>query len=151
MKKIVILCLTAIMAVGLASAKGNKKSLRTTTFGVELSCQNCVNTIENNVPTLGKGIDDVKVNLEQQEVTVTYDDSKNSDENIIRGFGRLNLKAYAKQTAGGTEQGPAPTCVMPPAPAAQPAQPCTGNHSNCQQPAQSCCSKGQSNAQGQCH
>lgn len=51
----------------------------------------------NNVPSLGKGIKDVKVDLPKKEVTVIYDGTKNNDENIVKGFATLKVKAEPKK------------------------------------------------------
>ena len=50
----------------------------------------------NNVPALGKGIKDVQIDVPTKEVTVIYDASKNSDENIVKGFAKLKVKAEPK-------------------------------------------------------
>ena len=55
----------------------------------------------NNVPSLGKGIKDVQVDLPKKEVTVVYDASKNNDEKIIKGFASLKVKAEVKKDAAG--------------------------------------------------
>ena len=51
----------------------------------------------NNVPVLGKGVKDVKVDLPKKEVTVVYDSSKNNDETIVKGFASLKGKAEPKK------------------------------------------------------
>jgi copper chaperone len=42
-----------------------------------MSCSHCVNAVESSVGEL-QGVSSVKVNLEQGEVTVAYDNSKTS-------------------------------------------------------------------------
>lgn len=51
----------------------------------------------NNVPSLGKGVKDVKVDLPKKEVTVVYDSTKNSDDNIVKGFASIKVKAEPKK------------------------------------------------------
>ena len=58
-----------------------------------------VKKIMNNVPSLGKGIKDVKVDLPKKEVTVVYDSSKNNDANIVKGLASLKVKAEPKKAA----------------------------------------------------
>ena len=101
MKRMWMLCLALVMGLGLtvAAEKGAPKKMVTTVFTAEVDCEHCVNKILNNVPSLGKGIKDVQVNLGKKEVTVLYDASKNSDENIIKGLASLKVKAEVKKAA----------------------------------------------------
>lgn len=100
MKKLLVICLALVMGVGVAMAqkpaKKGGKELKTTVFVTNLDCPNCAKKVENNIPVLGKGIKDYAINLESKEVTVTYDASKNSDENIIKGFNTLKVEAEVK-------------------------------------------------------
>ena len=83
MKKILMLCLALVMGVGMCAAEkpANKKTV-TTVFTTDIDCEHCVKKIMNNVPSLGKGVKDVQVDLPKKEVTVVYDGTKNNDENI---------------------------------------------------------------------
>lgn len=98
MKKIAMLCLALMLGAGVSmSAKpAAQKKTVTTVFATDVDCEHCVKKIMNNVPSLGKGIKDVQVDLEKKEVTVVYDASKNSDENIVKGFASLKVKAEPK-------------------------------------------------------
>ena len=91
MKKILMLCLALVMGVGMCAAEkpANKKTV-TTVFTTDIDCEHCVKKIMNNVPSLGKGIKDVKVDL-------VYDGTKNNDENIVKGFASLKVKAEPKK------------------------------------------------------
>ena len=101
MKKLLILCLTLAMGAGItmAAEKSEPKKMVTTVFSADVDCEHCVKKIMDNVPSLGKGIKDVKVNLEKKEITVVYDGSKNSDENIVKGLASLKVKAEPKAGA----------------------------------------------------
>lgn len=101
MKKILILCLALVMGAGItvAAEKPATKKNVTTVFVTDIDCEHCVQKIMNNVPSLGKGIKDVQVDLAKKEVTVVYDASKNSDENIVKGFATLKVKAEPKAAA----------------------------------------------------
>ena len=85
MKKILMLCLALVMGVGMCAAEkpANKKTV-TTVFTTDIDCEHCVKKIMNNVPSLGKG-------------TVVYDGTKNNDENIVKGFASLKVKAEPKK------------------------------------------------------
>lgn len=98
MKKILMLCLALVMGVGICAAQkpAADKKTATTVFTTDIDCEHCVKKIMNNVPSLGKGVKDVQVNLEKKEVTVVYDSTKNSDENLVKGFASLKVKAEPK-------------------------------------------------------
>lgn len=100
MKKLLIVCLALVLGCGVAMAQKPKKApkaLKTTVFVTNLDCPNCAKKVETNVPTLGKGIKDLKIDLSTREVTVTYDSSKCSDEQILAGFGKLKVEAQVKK------------------------------------------------------
>ena len=64
MKKILMLCLALVMGVGMCAAqKAADKKTVTTVFTTDIDCEHCVKKIMNNVPSLGKGVKDVKVDL----------------------------------------------------------------------------------------
>lgn len=69
----------------------------TTVFTTDIDCEHCVKKIMNNVPSLGKGVKDVQVDRRKKEVTVVYDGTKNNDENIVKGFASLKVKAEPKK------------------------------------------------------
>ena len=92
MKKILMLCLALVMGVGMCAAqKAADKKTVTTVFTTDIDCEHCVKKIMNNVPSLGKGVKDVKVDLPKKEVTVVYDSTKNSDDNIVKGFASIKV------------------------------------------------------------
>ena len=101
MKKFVLFCLALAMGVGVCAAAGKPaaKKIVTTVFVTDIDCDHCVKKIMNNVPSLGKGIQDVKVDLPKKEVTVVYDGTKNDDANIVKGFASLKVKAEPKKAA----------------------------------------------------
>ena len=101
MKKFVLFCLALAMGVGVCAAAGKPaaKKIVTTVFVTDIDCDHCVKKIMNNVPSRGKGIKDVKVDLPKKEVTVVYDGTKNDDANIVKGFASLKVKAEPKKAA----------------------------------------------------
>lgn len=102
MKKIAMLCLALVMGVGTtwAAKPAAEKKTATTVFTTDIHCDHCAQKIMNNIPSLGKGIKDVEIDVAAKEVTVTYDAAKNSDENIVRGLASLKVKAEPKNAAG---------------------------------------------------
>ncbi len=96
MKKLIILCLSLVMCAGVATAQNKdakKKAVVTTVFATDIDCDHCAQKIMNNVPALGKGIKDVKIDIPTKQVTVTYDAAKNTEENIVKGFASIKVKA----------------------------------------------------------
>lgn len=75
------------------------KKIVTTVFVTDIDCDHCVKKIMNNVPSLGKGIKDVKVDLPKKEVTVVYDGTKNDDANIVKGFASLKVEGRTEKAA----------------------------------------------------
>ncbi|MDE6046682.1 MAG: heavy-metal-associated domain-containing protein [Alistipes sp.] len=102
MKKMAMLCLMLAMGMGMtmAAKPAADKTTVTTVFKTDIHCDHCANKIMNNVPSLGKGIKDVEVDIATKEVKVTYDATKNTDANIVKGFASLKVKAEPKPAAG---------------------------------------------------
>ena len=105
-----ILCAALLVCAGLSEVSGavkkekKEKAIVTTVFVTDVDCAHCVDKILNNVPTLGRGIKDVQVDLQTKEVTVVYDASKNDERTIVEGLASLKVKAEPK-----AQEAPAPT------------------------------------------
>ncbi len=99
MKKIAMLCLMLAMGMGatMAAKPAAAKKTVTTVFCTDIHCDHCANKIMNNVPSLGKGIEDVAVDVAKKEEMEPYDAGKNSDENIIKGLASLKVDAKPKK------------------------------------------------------
>ncbi|MBQ5727030.1 MAG: cation transporter [Alistipes sp.] len=93
-----MLCLVAIMGVGVCSSFAQKKAAetKTTVFLTDIDCENCAKKITNSIP-FQKGVKDVKVDVPTKLVTVTYDATKNSDENLLKSFSKIKVKAEVKK------------------------------------------------------
>lgn len=98
MKKILLICLATLLGAGIAMAAkpATGKKTAKTVFVTDIDCEHCVKKIMDNVPSLGKGVKDVEVDLEKKEVTVTYDPAKTNDAQLVRGFASLRVKAEPK-------------------------------------------------------
>jgi copper chaperone CopZ len=98
MKKIVLMCLALAMGAGVATAAkpAAGKKIVTTVFVTDIDCEHCVKKIMNNVPSLGRGVEEVEVDLATKEVKVTYDASKNNEAQLVKGFASLKVKAEPK-------------------------------------------------------
>ncbi len=92
MKKLLSLSLAIVLTIFAAWAK-ESANVTTKVFKADVTCQNCADKIMNNVPSLGKGVKDVKVDVAQKTVTVTYDAAKNTPANIIKGLASLSVAA----------------------------------------------------------
>jgi mercuric ion binding protein len=97
-----ILCAALLLCAGLSEVSGavkkekKEKAIVTAVFVTDVDCAHCVDKILNNVPTLGRGIKDVQVDLQTKEVTVVYDASKNDERTIVEGLASLKVKAEPK-------------------------------------------------------
>ena len=98
MKKIILMCLVAFLGIGVANAhepkKGEKKTV-TVEFLTDLDCEGCAKKITNTIP-YEKGVKDVKVDVPTKVVTVTYDATKTNNENLIKAFAKVKIKADVK-------------------------------------------------------
>lgn len=96
MKKILMLCLVAVMSLGVGFAQEKKakaeKKIVTTTFCTDIDCEGCAKKVYNSIP-FEKGVKDVKVDVKAKTVTVQYDASKNSDEALVNAFTKIKVKA----------------------------------------------------------
>ena len=72
MKKIIMLCLMAVIGFGIGDAMAQKKQvdLKTTVFQTDVDCENCAKKVDNSIP-YQKGVKEVKVDVSTQTVTVT--------------------------------------------------------------------------------
>lgn len=97
MKKILMLCLLAVLGFGVADAaaqkKGGNKAVKTTVFLTDIDgCEQCMKKVESTLP-FQKGVKDVKIDAETKLITITYDMTKNSDDNLIKAMNKIKLKA----------------------------------------------------------
>lgn len=100
MKKILMLCLVAVMGFGIADAMAQKKQvdLQTTVFQTDVDCENCAKKVDNSIP-YQKGVKEVKVDVSTQTVTVTYDKAKTNDETLLKAFKKVKVNAEVKEVA----------------------------------------------------
>lgn len=88
MKRIISIAFSLVVAATVFAANV------TTTFTVTpgMSCQNCVNKIKTNL-RYEKGVKDVNPSLDDQVVTITYDNEKTSPEKLIAAFKKIGYTA----------------------------------------------------------
>ena len=98
MKKIIMLCLLAVMGFGVADAVAQKKgdaALKTTVFLTDVDCETCAKKIDNSLP-FQKGVKEVKVDVPTRKVTVTFDSTKTNEEALIKAFKKIKINAEVK-------------------------------------------------------
>ncbi len=103
MKKLLSILMAAVLVALAAQAKG-KANVTTTVFNADVTCNSCADKIMNNVPSLGKGVKDVKVDVDKKTVTVTYDAAKNNPANIVKGLASLSVAASEANAAPAAQQ-----------------------------------------------
>mgnify|MGYP003403743496 FL=1 len=99
MKKIIMLCLLAVMGFGVSDAMAQKKSdaaLKTTVFMTDVDCETCAKKIDNSIP-FQKGVKEVKVDVPTRKVTVTFDTTKTNEEALIKAFKKIKINAEVKK------------------------------------------------------
>ncbi|MDX9930612.1 MAG: heavy metal-associated domain-containing protein [Bacteroidales bacterium] len=89
-----------------ANGQEQKKSVKdakteTVQFTTSMTCNMCVGKIMDNLPK-EKGVKDVKTDLENKTVTVTFQKDKNSTQQIKRSIEKLGFTA--KLVTTGTEK-----------------------------------------------
>ena len=92
--KILIISIIAVFMATLSVEAQNKKTNhnKTVTFEVTITCENCKKTIEKNI-AFEKGMKDMKVDLDNKLVTLTFDSRKNNEQKIIEAFSKLGYDA----------------------------------------------------------
>ena len=92
--KIFIISIIAVFMATLSVEAQNKKTNhnKTVTFEVTMTCENCKKTIEKNI-AFEKGMKDMKVDLDNKLVTLTFDSRKNNEQKIIEAFSKLGYDA----------------------------------------------------------
>ena len=68
------------------------KKTETVTFKVNMHCKNCVNKITENISFV-KGVEDLKVSLDQKTVTITYNPAKTDEATLQKAIEKLGYSA----------------------------------------------------------
>lgn len=66
--------------------------IRTAVFKTHLHCENCVKKVQENIAFL-KGVKDLKVSLEEQTVTVSFNASKTNSQTLASEIMKLGYPA----------------------------------------------------------
>ena len=68
------------------------KKTETVTFKVNMHCKNCANKITDNISFV-KGVEDLKVSLDQKTVTITYNPAKTNEATLQKAIEKLGYSA----------------------------------------------------------
>ena len=68
------------------------KKTETVTFKVNMHCKNCVAKITDNISFV-KGVEDLKVSLDQKTVTITYNPARTDEAALQKAIERLGYSA----------------------------------------------------------
>lgn len=81
------------MSLALAAATLFAKEIKTVVFTMqpEMECANCENKIKGNL-RFERGVKDIATDIENQEVTITYDADKTSPESFVKAFGKMGYR-----------------------------------------------------------
>ena len=82
----------AVLLFGVFVTAEAKPEKKTVTFSVEIDCVSCKQKIERNI-AYEKGVLNLKVNMKENTVAVTYDATKTSVEKLTDAFKKLGYEA----------------------------------------------------------
>lgn len=96
MKKLLSLVIALFATLTFTTeANAAVKERITCVIEAEIHCQGCANKIEKNI-AFEKGVKALKINLEDQTVTVTFVKGKNTAEDLAKAITKLGYKAKVK-------------------------------------------------------
>ena len=82
------LCLSTTIFDLQAQNKDKKKKTEEVVFLAGIDCENCKKKIEKNI-SWEKGVKDLRVKLDEKKVTILYDPSKTTPENLQAAIEKL--------------------------------------------------------------
>lgn len=90
MKRYISTLIILIVAVISVCAKGNNKRVIFTTTP-QMHCEACENKIQGNLRFV-KGVKIIMTNIPQQTVTITYDSTKCTKEDLVKAFNKIKYE-----------------------------------------------------------
>ena len=79
------------------------KKTETVTFKVSMHCKNCVSKITDNI-SFQKGVEDLKVSLDQKTVTITYNPAKTDEAKLQKAIEKLGYSAESQSSRSAPEE-----------------------------------------------
>ena len=92
---ITMIMLALATTIGMQAQEQEKKKdskLTTVVLHSEISCNNCKQRIEKNIP-FEKGVKDLKVSLADKTVTIVFRNDKNTSEKLCEAVTKLGYKS----------------------------------------------------------
>ena len=74
-----------------SASKENSDTTFVLTVSPKMHCQNCVNKVKKNI-RFEKGVKDIAVNLEKNQVTIKADKNKTNSQSLAKGFAKIGYK-----------------------------------------------------------
>lgn len=90
-----MIMLALATTIGMQAQEQEKKKdskLTTVVLHSEISCNNCKQRIEKNIP-FEKGVKDLKVSLADKTVTIVFRNDKNTSEKLCEAVTKLGYKS----------------------------------------------------------
>ena len=95
MKQILLIILAAIILAAPAASAAKKKTV-TVTYEVNIHCKKCVEKLTDNLAYL-KGVEDLKVSLEDKTVTITYNPAKTNEDTLVQAIKKCGYSAVKRE------------------------------------------------------
>ena len=102
MKKILLLVLAALFLACPAALAAKKKTV-TVTYEVNMHCKKCVEKLSDNIAFL-KGVEDLKVSLQQKTVTITYNPAKTDEAALVKAIEKCGYTAEKRESPGSPQE-----------------------------------------------
>ncbi|TCO08738.1 heavy-metal-associated domain-containing protein [Natronoflexus pectinivorans] len=93
------LLLTGLAFMLAFTASAQRSNQESTTFSVNIDCQNCVNRITNQL-AFERGVRDLSFDLEAQTVEVTYRNNRTDKEKLAEKIRELGFEVKEKKEEG---------------------------------------------------
>lgn len=88
-------CVPCAQAAESAVFSARKANVEAVVFKTKLHCENCAKKVVENISFV-KGVKDLSVSLEKQEIQIKYDASKTSVETLQKEINKLGYPAVVK-------------------------------------------------------
>lgn len=94
MKQILLVILAALFLACPMVLAAKKKTV-TVTYEVSMHCKKCVEKLNDNIAFM-KGVEDLKVSLDEKTVTITYNPAKTDEAKLVKAIEKLGYTAKKK-------------------------------------------------------
>ena len=94
MKQILLVILAALFLACPMVLAAKKKTV-TVTYEVSMHCRKCVEKLNDNIAFM-KGVEDLKISLDEKTVTITYNPAKTDEAKLVKAIEKLGYTAKKK-------------------------------------------------------